>query len=90
MLPAFLTDTRIEYAQRKIIRAQDLQIESLKTLVAALKQQAEQQCHRAERAEAELERLRAEHDSAVNARLRRLETAAGLTPPDASDDATEI
>ena len=52
--------------------------------------QAEQERQRAERAEAELQRLRAEHDHEVAARLHRLEIAAGITPPDASDDATEI
>ena len=53
------------------------------------RRQAEQQRQRAERAEAELQRLRAEHDNEINARFRRLEIAAGITPPDASDDATE-
>ncbi len=51
---------------------------------------AEQQRQRAERAEAELERLRSAREEEFAARLRRLETAAGLIPPDASDDATEI
>ena len=92
MLPAFLTDTRIEYAQRKIIRAQDSRIESLETMAAAFKQQVECQRHRAERAEANLAHLRSERserDVELATRLRCLEIAAGITPPDASDDATE-
>ena len=56
-------------------------------------QEAEEARHRAHRAESELERLRserAERDQELAARVRRLELAAGLTPPDASSDATEI
>ncbi|MCY4416073.1 MAG: hypothetical protein OXE87_07170 [Chloroflexi bacterium] len=91
MLPAFLTDTRIEHAQRKIICAQDSSIESLQTLV--VDRPVEHYGDRPERAEAELERLRsepAERDNELAARVRRLELAAGLTLPDASSDATEI
>ena len=53
------------------------------------RQQAEEQRQRAERAEAELQRVRAQRDSEFADRLRRLEAAAGIAPPDTSDNATE-
>ena len=75
--------------QKQAEQAQQ-QAEQLQNQVEQQRQQAEQQRQRAERAEAELQRLLAERDSEVNARIRRLEIAAGLVPPDASDDPTEI
>ena len=56
---------------------------------ARVRQQAEQYRERAERAEAELQRLRAEQNGEFADRIRRLEIAAGLATPDTSDDATE-
>ena len=49
------------------------------------RKEAEQQRQRAERAEAELESLK----TGLSARVFRLETAAGLATPDASEDSTE-
>ena len=70
-----------------------LQAERFQQEAEAARQQVEEARHRAHRAESELERLRAERaerDNELAARVRRLELAAGLTPPDASSDATEI
>ena len=72
------------------VEQQRQQAEQLQHQAEQQRQQAEQQRQRAERAEAELQRLLAERDNEVNARIRRLEIAAGLATPDASDDATEI
>ena len=67
-----------------------LQAERFQQEAEEARQQVEEARHRAHRAESELERLRAERDQELAARVRRLELAAGLTPPDASSDATEI
>ena len=85
MLPAFLTDNRIEYQQRRTIRAQDRRIEILEGQATLWKQLFENQRQRAERAEDELTRLRTD----LAARVLHLEIAAGFAAPDASDDATE-
>ena len=76
--------------QRQQAEQQRQQAEQFRQQAEQERLQAEQERQRAERAEAELQRLRAEHDHEVAARLHRLEIAAGITPPDASDDATEI
>ncbi len=44
---------------------------------------------RDDRAEAELERIRSQRDQDLTERVRRLEIAAGIASPDASDDTTE-
>ncbi len=75
-------------AKQQVDQFQKLYVESQQQAEQE-RRQAEQQRQRAERAEAELQRLRAERNDAVNARLRRLEIATGITPPDASSDATE-
>ena len=91
-----LRDDRVQKAEEETAKARQetakakQQADEFQKLYVESQQQAEQERQRAERAEAELQRLRAERDDAVNARLRRLEIAAGITPPDASDDATEI
>ena len=76
--------------QRQQAEQQRQQAEQFRQQAEQERLQAEQERQRAERAEAELQRLRAEHDHEVAARLHRLEIAAGITLPDASDDATEI
>ncbi len=91
-----LRDDRVQKAEEETAKARQetaqakQRADEFQKLYVELQQQAEQQRQRAERAETELQRLRTEHDSGINARLRRLEIAAGITPPDASDDATEI
>ncbi len=76
-----LQDDRARKAQEETARAREE--------AAKAQQQAEQYRERAERAEAELQRLRAEQNGEFADRIRRLEIAAGLAPPDTSDDATE-
>ena len=83
-----LRDDRAQKAEQKATKAQK-EAEQFRQQAEQFRQQAEAARQRAERAEAELKQLRSERDNAVNARLRRLEIAAGLAPPDASDDATE-
>lgn len=93
MLPAFLTDNRIEYHQRRTIRAQDRRIEILEGQATLWKQLFESQRQRAERAEAELERIRTERDQEIAERFSRIEAALGLPMlldfRAESDDATE-
>jgi DNA anti-recombination protein RmuC len=90
-----LRDDRVQKAEEETAKARQetaqakQRADEFQKLYVELQQQAEQERQRAERAEAELQRLRAEHDNEINARFRRLEIAAGITPPDASDDATE-
>ena len=72
---------RDDRAQKERERAEKAEQEVVKA-----RQQIEQYRQRAELAEAELELLRSD----IAVRVFRLETAAGLTQPDASDDATEI
>ena len=87
MLPAFLTDNRIEYHQRRIISAHERRIEILEGQADLWKQLFEGQ---RQRAEAEVERIRADHDREIAARFNRIEAALGLPSlPDASDDDTE-
>lgn len=83
-----LRDDRAQKAEQKATKAQK-EAEQLRQQAEQFRQQAEAARQRAERAEAELQQLRSERDNEVHARLRRLEIAAGITPPDASDDATE-
>lgn len=98
LLLGILRDDRAQKAEQKAAKAQEetakaqqetakAQQETAKVRQEATKfmQESEQQRQRAERAEAELARLRTD----LAARVLRLETAAGLTPPDASGDATE-
>ena len=49
-------------------------------------QQAEQERQRAQKAEAELARVRAEYETETRARLRRLEEAIGMAPPEPERD----
>ena len=50
------------------------------------RQQAEQERQRAQKAEAELARVRAEYETETRARLRRLEEAIGMAPPEPERD----
>ena len=83
---------RDDRAHRERERADKAEQETVKARqqAAHFQRQAEAAMQRAERAEAELERLRSGREEEFAARLRRLEIAAGITQPDASDDATEI
>ena len=90
-----LRDDRAQKAEQKATEARQetakaqKEAEQLRQQAEQLRQQAEVARQRAERAEAELRRLRAEQNTGIHTRLRRLEIAAGLTPPDASDGAAE-
>ena len=68
-------------AQQDAAKAQQ-EAEQLRRLAAEARQRAEQ-------AEAELERLRARQNDEFAARIRRLEIAAGLAPPDPGEESTE-
>jgi len=88
LLLGILRDDRAHKAEEKAAKAQQ-EVNKFRQEAEELRLHAEQQRQRAERAEAELERLRFGREEEFAARLRRLEIAAGLTPTDASDDATE-
>ena len=57
-----------------------------KTAIAEAENRAEQERSRADRAEAELLRVRAEYSRETAARLRRLEAAVGIAPAEVADD----
>lgn len=67
---------RAENAEAAIAQAN----QQAEVAIAQANQQAEQERQRAQKAEAELARVRAEHETEILARIRRLEEFAGMTP----------
>ena len=63
-------------------QAAELAAQQAEQAVQQAAQQAELERLRAQKAEAELARVRAEYEAETRARLRRLEEAAGLAPPE--------
>ena len=84
MVVGFIRDKRVSDAQEEANQQREC-AETAEAAIGQAQQQAEQERQRAQKAETELARVRAEYETELLARIRRLEEFTGMTPsePDA-------